>query len=40
MAAIFVNVTEETLKLLVHYFLSNNHMYDYTKTIIRLKLSE
>ena len=40
MAATFVNVTEEILKVLVHHLLSNNHQCNYTKTIICLKLSE
>ena len=40
MAATFVTMTEEILKLLVYYFLSNNHWRNYTKTIIRLGLSE
>ena len=40
MAATFVNVPEEILKVLVRYFLSNNHLCNQTKTIIRLKLSE
>ena len=40
MAAIYANVTEEILKQLVLYFLSYHHLCDYTKTIIRLRLSE
>ena len=35
MAATFVNVTEEILKVLVQYFLSNNHLCNYTKTVVR-----
>ena len=34
MAATFVNVTEEFLKQLVDYFLSNNLLSNYTETII------
>ena len=33
MAATFVNVTEEFLKQLVNYFLWNNQLRNYTKTI-------
>ena len=34
MAATFVNVTKEILKVLVYYFLSINHLSNYNKTII------
>ena len=40
MAATFVNVTEEILKVLGRCFLSNNHLRNYAKTIIRLRLNE
>lgn len=40
MAATFVNVIEEFLEQLADYFLSNNHFCVYTKTVIRLRLSE
>ena len=40
MAATFVNVTGEILKVLVHYFLSNSHLCNYIKTIIYLRLSK
>ena len=40
MADTFVNITKEILKVLVRYFLSNNDLRNYTKTIIRLKRSE
>ena len=36
MAATFVNITEEILKVLVYYLLLNNDLCNYTKTIIRL----
>ena len=36
MAATFVNVTKVILKVPVHYFLSNIHLCNYNKTIIRL----
>ena len=38
MAVTFVHVTEEILK--VHSFLSDDHLFNYTKAIIRLGLSE
>ena len=34
MAATNVNVTEEFLKQLLHHFLSNNQLSNYTKTIV------
>ena len=37
---LYLNVTEEFLKLLVHYFVSDNHLCGYIKTIIHLRLSE
>ena len=40
MAAIHVNVTEEILKVLINYFLSNNHLRNYIKTVIRLRLND
>ena len=40
MTSTFVNVTEKILKMLVYYFLSDNHLCNYTETIIHLKLSE
>ena len=40
MAATFVNVTEDILKQLVQYFLSNNNLCNYTEIIILLSLRE
>ena len=37
MVATFVIVFEEILRRLVHYFLWNNHLFNFTKTIIRLE---
>ena len=40
MAATSVKVTKEFLKQLVNYFLSNNHLLNYTKRITWLRLYE